>query len=59
MLVLSRKVDQTILIGDGIEIMVTKISGERVKVGVTAPEDTKILRGELLQETKDGDRGSR
>lgn len=47
MLVLSRKVGQEILIGDNVRITVTKVSGNRVTLGVEAPEHVRILRGEL------------
>ena len=47
MLVLSRKEAQTIQIGKDIEIRVVRLSGNRVKIGVNAPRDVKVLRGEL------------
>lgn len=47
MLVLSRKVGQEILIGDNIRITINKVSGNRVTLGVDAPEHVRILRGEL------------
>ena len=47
MLVLSRKVGQEILIGDSIRITINKVSGNRVTLGVEAPEHIRILRGEL------------
>lgn len=47
MLVLSRKVGQEILIGDNVRITVTKVSGNRVTLGVEAPDHVRILRGEL------------
>lgn len=47
MLVLSRKVGQEILIGDNVRITITKVSGNRVTLGVDAPEHIRILRGEL------------
>ena len=59
MLVLSRKVGQEILIGDNVRITVTKVSGNRVTLGVDAPDHVRILRGELESvatafEDKDG-----
>ena len=47
MLVLSRKIDDTIIIGDNIQIKVVQIKGNRIRIGVEAPADVKILRGEL------------
>ena len=47
MLILSRKVGERILIGDGIEVIIQRVSGERVALGLAAPRDVKILRGEL------------
>ena len=47
MLVLSRKETETIKIGDEIEITLVRVSGDRVRVGIQAPNDMVILRGEL------------
>lgn len=49
MLVLSRKLGQSITIGDNIEVIVTKVSGSRVTLAVQAPNDVAIVRGELEQ----------
>ena len=50
MLVLSRQRDETIVIGDDIEITVLVVDGSQIRVGIDAPEDVKILRGELLDD---------
>jgi carbon storage regulator len=47
MLVLSRKCGERIVIDDSITIVVNRISGNRVTLGIEAPEDVHILRGEL------------
>jgi carbon storage regulator CsrA len=47
MLVLSRRKNETIVIDGQIEIEVLKISGNTVRLGVKAPRDVKVLRGEL------------
>lgn len=49
MLILSRKCDEEILIGGEIRIVVTRISGNRVALGVAAPATTKVLRGEQVR----------
>lgn len=48
MLVLSRKVGQSIIIGDNIELMVIEVSGEQVRIGIDAPRSIRINRKELL-----------
>lgn len=48
MLVLSRKIHESIKIGDDITIEVRRVAGNRVTIAVDAPRDMRILRGELL-----------
>lgn len=49
MLVLSRKQDQTVLIGDNIKVTVLKVQGKSIRIGIEAPKDIRILRGELFE----------
>lgn len=49
MLVVTRKTSESILIGDDIEITVTEIGAERVKIGISAPRGIPIIRKELLE----------
>ena len=53
MLVLSRKIDQQIKIGDDITLTVVRIDSNRVRIGVAAPRDVRILRGELEPGSED------
>ena len=48
MLVLSRKRNQTIVIGDDVEITIVAIRGDKVRLGFQAPGDVRIFRKELL-----------
>ena len=51
MLVLSRKAGDEIIIGDDIRLVVSQISGGRVSIGIQAPRDIHIVRGELPRST--------
>lgn len=48
MLVLSRKENETIKIGDDIEIRILEVKGDTVRIGIEAPKTVEILRGELI-----------
>jgi carbon storage regulator len=49
MLVLSRKKDEKIIIGDNIAIMVVEIQGDKVRLGIDAPREVTVHREEVYQ----------
>lgn len=53
MLVLSRKLNESIMIGDDIEIRVSRIDHDLVKIGVIAPRSFAIYRNEIFQQIKE------
>ena len=58
MLVLTRKSNQSIMIGDDIEISVLAIMGEKVRIGIEAPRSVPVFRREVyveIQEDQDTD----
>ena len=63
MLVLTRKSNQSIMIGDEIEVSVLAIMGEKVRIGIQAPRDIPVFRKEVYleiqQERVDEGRGAR
>ncbi|HDP70440.1 MAG TPA: carbon storage regulator [Actinobacteria bacterium] len=50
MLVLSRKKDESIVIGNNIEVMVVGVEGDHVKLGIKAPKDVSIYRREIYDQ---------
>jgi len=54
MLVIGRKVGQTILIGDEVEITVSSIRGDLVRLAIQAPRSISILRKETVQQIEAG-----
>ena len=53
MLVLTRKVNQSIMIGDDIEIVILEVRGEQVRVGVKAPREVPVHRREIYDSIKE------
>jgi carbon storage regulator len=52
MLVLSRKTNQSIMIGDEIEVTVLSVSGEKVRLGIKAPREVPVYRDEVYSEVR-------
>ncbi|MBN8690276.1 MAG: carbon storage regulator CsrA [Armatimonadetes bacterium] len=53
MLVLTRKVNQSIIIGDDVEVVVLEVRGEQVRIGIKAPKSVAVHRQEVYQQIKD------
>lgn len=56
MLVLSRKEAEEILIGDDIRIVVVRISGDKVRIGIEAPPEVTVVRRELKDRDSQNER---
>ena len=58
MLILSRKLDESILIGDSITLKVISIDKGSVKLGIDAPANIRVLRTELINAVKDSNQAA-
>jgi len=58
MLVLTRKSNQSIMIGDNIEVSVLAIVGDKVRIGIQAPRDVPVFRKEVYLEIQDENHSS-
>jgi carbon storage regulator len=47
MLVLSRQKDESIMIGDNVEVIIVDVRGDKVRLGITAPKDISVHRREV------------
>ena len=53
MLILTRKLGESIAINDNIKVVVVKIKGKQVRLGIQAPQETKVHREEIYQAIQD------
>ena len=58
MLVLTRKGNQSIMIGDDVEVSVLAIMGEKVRIGIEAPRSVPVFRKEVYLEIQQGRDGT-
>jgi carbon storage regulator len=54
MLVLTRKTNQSIMIGDDIEVAVLAVSRDKIRLGITAPRDVPVFRKEVYLSIREG-----
>ena len=54
MLILTRKVGESVLIGDGIKVSVLAVKGNQVRVGIDAPKDVSVHREEVWERLEEG-----
>lgn len=53
MLVLTRKINQSIIIGDDVEITIVDVQGEQVRIGISAPKSVSVYRKEIYLEIQE------
>ena len=58
MLILSRKLNESIIIGDDIELSVVDIKGDQVKIGINAPKTVKVFRKEVYDAIQEENRAA-
>jgi len=56
LLVLTRKRDESIIIGDDIKVTIVEVRGDQVKIGIKAPRSISVHREEIYQEIQDENR---
>ncbi len=58
MLVLTRRKNQSIVIGDQIIVTVLEVKGDQIRLGITAPRDVQVYREELLADLTEANRSA-
>lgn len=58
MLVFTRRVDETIMIGDGIEVRVLRVGRSGVRLGIVAPPDVPVHRLEVYEQVRESNRSA-
>jgi len=58
MLVLTRKIHQSIVIGDAVEVVVLEVRGEQVRLGIRAPKDVSVHRKEIYDQIVEENKGA-
>ena len=56
MLALSRKANESIIIGNDIEITILEVKGEQVKIGISAPKSVPVYREEVYRQIKESNK---
>ena len=58
MLILARKLNEKVVIGDGIVVSVVEVKGDQVKLGIEAPRNVKVYRQEVYNAIQDENRAA-
>lgn len=58
MLILSRKINEKIMIGDEVSVTIIEIRGDQVKIGIEAPKSVKVFRQEVFEAIKNENRAA-
>jgi carbon storage regulator len=59
MLILTRRVGESVMIGDEVTVTVLELKGNQVRIGINAPRDIAVYREELYERIKRGEEGGR